>query len=38
MKYAEEFRDPVAARGVLAAIARVPDQTDATQQKPVHII
>ncbi len=38
MKYAEEFRDPVAARGVLAAIARVTDEIGATREKPVHIM
>jgi hydrogenase expression/formation protein HypD len=38
MKYAEEFRDPVAARGVLAAIARVTDELGATKDKPVHIM
>ena len=38
MKYADEFRDPVAARGVLAAIARVTDEIGATKEKPVHIM
>ncbi|MDZ4085577.1 MAG: hydrogenase formation protein HypD, partial [Tabrizicola sp.] len=38
MKYADEFRDPVAARGVLAAIARVTDEIGATKDKPVHIM
>lgn len=38
MKYADEFRDPVAARGVLAAIHRVVDQIGATPDKPLHIM
>jgi len=38
MKYVDEFRDPAAARGVLAAIARVADEIGATKDKPVHIM
>jgi len=38
MKYAEEFRDPVAAKGLLAEIARVVDEIGATAEKPVHIM
>ena len=38
MKYAEEFRDPVAARAVLDKIAEVVDQIGATAEKPVHIM
>ena len=38
MKYAEEFRDPKAARGVLAGIARVVDQIRATGRAPVRIM
>ncbi|MBX9873833.1 MAG: hydrogenase formation protein HypD, partial [Beijerinckiaceae bacterium] len=38
MNYADEFRDPIAARGVLAAIARVTDEIGATREKPVHIM
>ncbi len=38
MKYVTEFRDPVAARGVLAAIARVTDEIGATGEHPVHIM
>lgn len=38
MKYAEEFRDPKAARAVLARIAVVCDQIGATAEKPVHIM
>ncbi|MGL4280774.1 MAG: hydrogenase formation protein HypD [Albidovulum sp.] len=38
MKFASEFRDPVAAKGLLAAIARKADEIGATRQKPVHIM
>ena len=38
MKYADEFRDPVAAKGVLAAIERVTNEIGATKEKPVHIM
>ena len=38
MRYVEEFRDPVAAKSVLAAIARVVDQIGATVENPVRIM
>ena len=38
MKYAEEFRDPIAARAVLDKIQKVVDQIGATAEKPVHIM
>ncbi len=38
MKYASEFRDPVAAKGLLSAIARKADALGATRAKPVHIM
>ena len=38
MRYVEEFRDPKAAKGVLAAIARVADETGATRDAPVRIM
>ncbi|MEO1579921.1 MAG: hydrogenase formation protein HypD [Pseudomonadota bacterium] len=38
MRYIEEFRDPKAARGVLAEIARVVDDIGATKGKPIHIM
>jgi hydrogenase expression/formation protein HypD len=38
VKYVEEFRDPVAAKGVLAEIARVTDQIGATADNPVSIM
>ncbi|CAN5657242.1 hydrogenase formation protein HypD [soil metagenome] len=38
MRYTDEFRDPVAARGVLAAIARAVGEIGATAEKPVHIM
>ncbi len=38
MKYADEFRDPVAAKGVLAAIERAVDAIGATPDKPVRIM
>ncbi|MDJ0824912.1 MAG: hydrogenase formation protein HypD [Rhodobacter sp.] len=38
MRYVEEFRDPKAAKSVLAAIAQVADEIGATRDKPVHIM
>ncbi len=38
MKYAEEFRDPKAARSLLNAIHSLCDEIGATKQKPVHIM
>ncbi|MEO0691346.1 MAG: hydrogenase formation protein HypD [Pseudomonadota bacterium] len=38
MRYIEEFRDPKAAHGVLAEIARVVEQIGATKEKPLHIM
>lgn len=38
MKYASEFRDPKAARGLLAEIAATCDRIGATREKPVHIM
>ncbi|MBO9467339.1 hydrogenase formation protein HypD [Tropicibacter sp. R15_0] len=38
MKYAEEFRDPVAARAVLDEISKVVGEIGATAEKPVHIM
>lgn len=38
MKFASEFRDPLAARALLAEIARVADALGATRAKPVHIM
>jgi hydrogenase expression/formation protein HypD len=38
MKHASEFRDPVAARALLSAIAARADQIGATREKPVHIM
>lgn len=38
MRYVEEFRDPVAAKVVLAEIAHVVGQIGATAEKPVHIM
>ncbi|MEM1129125.1 MAG: hydrogenase formation protein HypD [Pseudomonadota bacterium] len=38
MRYVEEFRDPVAAKAVLAAIETVVDEIGATAEKPVHIM
>ncbi len=38
MKYVSEFRDPVAAKGVLAAIATVIGTLGATREKPIHIM
>ncbi|MCA0273907.1 MAG: hydrogenase formation protein HypD [Proteobacteria bacterium] len=38
MKFASEFRDPTAAKGLLAAIAHKADEIGATGEKPVHIM
>lgn len=38
MKYAEEFRDPKAAKKVLSEIERVINEIGATAEKPVHIM
>lgn len=38
MKYVEEFRDPKAAKAVLAEIARLVEQIGASADKPVHIM
>ncbi|MDU8945440.1 hydrogenase formation protein HypD [Ovoidimarina sediminis] len=38
MRYVEEFRDPKAARGLLAAINRVADEIGATRERPIHIM
>lgn len=38
MKFASEFRDPVAARALLSAIAATCDRIGATRAKPVHIM
>ncbi|MBR9837217.1 MAG: hydrogenase formation protein HypD [Rhodobacteraceae bacterium] len=38
MRYVEEFRDPKAAKGVLAAIARVAGEIGATREEPVRIM
>ncbi len=38
MRYVEEFRDPVAAKAVLAAIERVVTDIGATAEAPVHIM
>ncbi|MCA0869528.1 hydrogenase formation protein HypD [Seohaeicola saemankumensis] len=38
MKYTDEFRDPVAAKGLLDQIATVVDQIGATADSPVHIM
>ena len=38
MKFASEFRDPKAAKAVLAKIAQVADSIGATREKPVHIM
>ncbi|MDJ0630442.1 MAG: hydrogenase formation protein HypD [Rhodobacter sp.] len=38
MRFVEEFRDPDAAKSVLAAIAHVADEIGATREKPVHIM
>lgn len=38
MRYVEEFRDPKAAKALLAEIAKVADEIGATKEKPVHIM
>ncbi|MET1413750.1 hydrogenase formation protein HypD [Roseibium sp. HPY-6] len=38
MRYVEEFRDPVAAKSILAAIEKVVDEIGATAEKPVYIM
>ena len=38
MKYAEEFRDPAAAKIQLDRIARLVDEIGATAEKPIHIM
>jgi len=38
MRYVEEFRDPVAARGVLAAIERTADRIGASPEAPLRIM
>lgn len=38
MRYVEEFRDPKAAKGALAAIARVANEIGATKEAPVRIM
>ena len=38
MKYVSEFRDPVAAKAVLSAIAGMADALGATAAKPIHIM
>ncbi|WP_417263246.1 hydrogenase formation protein HypD [Celeribacter sp.] len=38
MKYAEEFRDPKAAKALLARIAELTDEIGATKEKPVYIM
>jgi hydrogenase expression/formation protein HypD len=38
MKYVSEFRDPVAAKAVLAAIERIIGDLGATAAKPIHIM
>ncbi|MBV7380768.1 hydrogenase formation protein HypD [Maritimibacter dapengensis] len=38
MRYVEEFRDPKAAKGLLAAIDRVVDEIGATAENPVYIM
>ncbi|SFJ08323.1 hydrogenase formation protein HypD [Celeribacter neptunius] len=38
MKYAEEFRDPKAAKALLAKIAEITDEIGATAEKPVYIM
>ena len=37
MKYAEEFRDPKAAKALLTLISEVVDDIGATREKPSHI-
>lgn len=38
MKYAEEFRDPKAAKALLARIAELTEEIGATKDKPVYIM
>lgn len=38
MKYADEFRDPVAAKGLLAEIEKTINTLGATAEKPIHIM
>ncbi|MGL4238665.1 hydrogenase formation protein HypD [Tabrizicola sp.] len=38
MKYVSEFRDPVAAKSLLAAIEKVTDSLGATATKPIHVM
>ncbi|MCL7408409.1 hydrogenase formation protein HypD [Marivivens donghaensis] len=38
MRYVEEFRDPTAAKALLAEIEKVTKQIGATKEKPVHIM
>ena len=38
MKFASEFRDPVAAKALLAAIAEKADTLGATRAQPIHIM
>lgn len=38
MKYASEFRDPVAARALLTAIAVMAERIGASREKPLHIM
>ncbi|WP_323785388.1 hydrogenase formation protein HypD [Thalassovita sp.] len=38
MKYAEEFRDPKAAKALLTLISEVVDDIGATREKPIHIM
>jgi hydrogenase expression/formation protein HypD len=38
MRYVEEFRDPTAAKSLLAEIEKVTNQIGATKDKPVHIM
>ncbi len=38
MKFADEFRDPIAAKSVLSEIAHVVDQIGATAENPVRIM
>ncbi len=38
MRYVQEFRDPKAAKALLAAIEKVTNQIGATKEKPVHIM
>lgn len=38
MKYADEFRDPVAAKGLLAEIEKTINELGATAEKPINIM